>query len=295
VLHVRQRPLWRVYLQLGRVSNLPTVWTNCIAGVMLAGGSPSGVLFLTTLTGVSLVYVAGMFLNDAFDRDFDRQFRKERPIPAGEIDSRTVFAVGFGLLIAGEVLFLSGAFGLGAGADHAFAGLLLAAVVVYYDYRHKRDPLSPLIMALCRFMVYAVAATSVASGVPSRAVTGGLVLLAYLIGLTYIAKQENLRSLQRLWPLLFLAAPILYGWPAFVAWGAGTLAFVLLAGAIVYAVSRVAAGKFNVPRAVVTLIAGISLVDAVLVSNAQGASIWVWCALSGFVATLLLQRAVSGT
>ena len=28
-------------LALGRVSNLPTVWTNCLAGAMLAGGGSS--------------------------------------------------------------------------------------------------------------------------------------------------------------------------------------------------------------------------------------------------------------
>ena len=30
-----------VYLRLGRVSNLPTVWTNVIAGALLAGAPPS--------------------------------------------------------------------------------------------------------------------------------------------------------------------------------------------------------------------------------------------------------------
>ena len=28
---------WRTYLRLGRVSNLPTVWTNVLAGVVLIG------------------------------------------------------------------------------------------------------------------------------------------------------------------------------------------------------------------------------------------------------------------
>ena len=37
-----------VYLRLGRVSNLPTVWSNTIAGVVLAGGSP-GALAVASL------------------------------------------------------------------------------------------------------------------------------------------------------------------------------------------------------------------------------------------------------
>ena len=38
-----QRPapkqaLWKTLLDLGRVSNIPTVWTNCLAGWLLGGG-----------------------------------------------------------------------------------------------------------------------------------------------------------------------------------------------------------------------------------------------------------------
>src|SRR5690348_3930760 len=103
---IRTQPRWRVYLKLSRISNLPTIWTNAIAATVLAGSEPSGTAFIATVVGLSLVYTAGMFLNDAFDSDFDRRFRKDRPIPAGEIGSREVFAVGFGLLALGEGAFL---------------------------------------------------------------------------------------------------------------------------------------------------------------------------------------------
>ncbi len=33
---------WRTALKLGRVSNLPTVWSNVIAATALAGGAPGG-------------------------------------------------------------------------------------------------------------------------------------------------------------------------------------------------------------------------------------------------------------
>ena len=61
---------WKVALELGRVSNLPTVWTNTIAGVALAGTSPADSRVPWLLLALSLCYVAGMFLNDAFDREF---------------------------------------------------------------------------------------------------------------------------------------------------------------------------------------------------------------------------------
>ena len=52
---------WSTALRLGRVSNLPTVWTNVLAGIVLSDAAvtaPSAVLLLLSL---SLFYVAGMF------------------------------------------------------------------------------------------------------------------------------------------------------------------------------------------------------------------------------------------
>ena len=72
-----------VALRLGRVSNLPTVWTNALAGTALAGGEIWTRPTLLVAVGLSLLYVSGMYLNDAFDRDIDALERPDRPIPAG--------------------------------------------------------------------------------------------------------------------------------------------------------------------------------------------------------------------
>lgn len=58
-----------VYGRLGRISNLPTVWTNTVAGVVLAGGSLHEGGLPALLAAFTLFYTGGMFLNDAFDRD----------------------------------------------------------------------------------------------------------------------------------------------------------------------------------------------------------------------------------
>jgi hypothetical protein len=97
-----------VALRLGRVSNLPTVWTNALAGIALAGVSPWHWATLPAAAGLSLTYVGGMYLNDAFDRGIDAQERPDRPIPAGQADPNTVFAIGFGLLLGGAALLLLG-------------------------------------------------------------------------------------------------------------------------------------------------------------------------------------------
>src|SRR6185436_16123053 len=93
-------PYWRTFLILGRVSNLPTVWSNCLAGWLLGGGGEVKRLLVLSL-GASLVYLGGMFLNDAFDAEFDQQHRSERPIPSGAIRVEVVWRWGLAWLAAG--------------------------------------------------------------------------------------------------------------------------------------------------------------------------------------------------
>lgn len=95
---------WADALRLGRVSNLPTVWTNMLAGVVLAGGGVLEVQSLGLLLALSLFYVGGMYLNDAFDAEIDARERPERPIPSGRVSRGFVFALGFGALAAARAL-----------------------------------------------------------------------------------------------------------------------------------------------------------------------------------------------
>src|SRR5438874_5434482 len=96
------RPYWRTLLILGRVSNLPTVWSNCLAGWILGGGG--GLRRLALLcSGATFLYVGGMYLNDAFDAQFDVQHRLERPIPSGAIQAAAVWKWGLSWLVIGLV------------------------------------------------------------------------------------------------------------------------------------------------------------------------------------------------
>ena len=88
------------YLLLGRVSNLPTVWTNTLAGATLAGAAVAPGRLTLLAAAFSLLYTGGMYLNDAFDRESDARERPERPIPSGRVRAGSVFAIGFGLLAA---------------------------------------------------------------------------------------------------------------------------------------------------------------------------------------------------
>ena len=284
-------------LRLGRISNLPTVWTNVLVGALLAGGTLGDPRLPLLLLALSLFYVGGMFLNDAFDHEFDAVHRPERPIPSGQVSARQVFVIGFGLLAMG----MAGVAGASRGADGLpawralAAGAALAAAIVYYDAHHKGNPLSPLIMGLCRVFVVLTAAFSVAVVLPNAVALAAVALLCHLIGLTYIAKQEHLDRMGTLWPLGFLAVPVLYGLYLAMSVPLAWLPLVLYVAVLVFALNRLRRrARGDVPRAVVTLIAGMSVLDGVVLAGA-GWIAPVALAIAAFVLTLALQRWVSGT
>ncbi len=286
-----------IALKLGRVSNLPTVWSNVLTGIGLAGTATADFRLLLLVVSLSLFYTGGMFLNDAFDRGFDANARPERPIPSGQVSAAQVHLFGFGMMVVGLVLL--------AWVGYRYepltqwrpvaAGLALAGAIVFYNWHHKNNPLSPLVMGVCRMLVYLTAALAVSAVVPARVISAAVILLCYLIGLTYAAKNEHLGRLENIWPLAFLAVPLIYGIYLAMAQPMVVLPLVALAVWVLYALSLLRRRKpGDVPRAVVSLIAGISVLDAMLLTGA-GAVMLAWFAIAAFGVTLALQRWVSGT
>ncbi|MEJ6000135.1 UbiA family prenyltransferase [Paucibacter soli] len=287
-----------IALRLGRISNLPTVWSNVLVGAMLAGGGSSApLLLLLLMLALSMFYVGGMFLNDAFDREFDARHRPERPIPAGQVSARQVFVVGFALLalgMAGVAWASRGPDGVPAWRALA-ASAALAAAIVLYNRHHKGNPLSPLLMGLCRVLVYLTAGFSLATVLPTALYLAAFALLCHLIGLTYIAKQEHLDRIGALWPLGFLAVPVLYGGTLAVAAPLVWLPLLIYVAVLAFALNLLRRrARGDVPRAVVTLIAGMSVLDALMLAG-NGQMLPAVLAMAAFVLTLALQKWVSGT
>ena len=110
-------------------------------------------------------------------------------------------------------------------------------MITVYDAWHKENPLSPVVMGLCRVLVYLTAALAVAGAIDPAVWGGAVVLLCYLIGLTYVAKQENLTEVRHLWPLAFLGAPFLYAWRSLLDAGAGAILYLAFLGWVVFALS----------------------------------------------------------
>ena len=286
-----------VLLRLGRVSNLPTTWTNVLAGVYLSGARPDTRTLVLIALAASLFYVGGMYLNDAFDREIDAKERPERPIPSGRISAAAVFSAGFGMLLSGLLVVTWIAWNADAGAGAVVAAAALGAMIVFYDMFHKGNPLSPLVMGLCRVLVYGVAALAAGGRPEGLFWFGCAALLCYLIGLTYVAKQENLREFRGAWPLLFLAVPFTYPlvYAAALEHTAGLVFYGALAAWIVYTLGfLLRPQRRNIPRAVGHFIAGISLLDGLLIAGQGQALVAGTCALA-WLLTLILQRVVPGT
>ena len=281
--------LIRTLLILGRVSNLPTVWSNCLAGWLLSGGG-EWARFASLCAGASLLYIGGMFLNDACDVRFDAQHRAGRPIPSGAISARNVWLLSFILFASGVALLAS----LGK-----FTGLLalgLFVCIVAYDLIHKRTALAPLLMAGCRFLLYLVAASATANVITGKTFWCAGTLAAYIVGLSYIARKETERSQINGLVVPLLVAPVLSG--CMFATTSNAVVAVLLAGLflvwLIWSMRQVVTNKDGaVGRAVSGLLAGIVLVDMLAVQGGGGVMPLVFVLL--FVSALILQRKIPAT
>jgi uncharacterized membrane protein len=277
-----------VLLVLGRISNLPTVWTNVLAAAVLSGADSFAANLPAVLLAMTCFYCGGMYLNDAFDRRVDAKERPERPIPSGRISASTVFVIGFVLLAAGILLLDL----YGSAARHA--GMALAAAIIAYDVFHKSNPLAPLVMGLCRALVYVGTAAALGAVNPLVLIAAAAVF-SHVVGLTYAARQESLDRIGSLWPLAVLAIPLALALPGAMSLWLVWIAWLALAAADLIAVQmlRVRARPGAVAVAVGTLIAAISLVDALFVAPLAPEFALV-CA-AGYALTRLLHRVVPGT
>lgn len=226
----RTAPNLKTWMTLGRVSNLPTVWTNTLAAALLASSAgalapPSSLVWLLLLVALSLLYLAGMLLNDWLDADWDRQHDNPRPITLGLISRQQV-----GLAIALLLLLATAAVaGLSQLTDqpHWLLGsaLLLLACILGYNLLHKKYAHSVWLMGACRSALYLTAAASLAVP-PGPIWLCALLLGVYISGLTYLARQEHRNQLLSRLPLLLMLSPLVLAlytdnpwfWPVLLLW-----------------------------------------------------------------------------
>lgn len=184
-------------LDLCRISNLPTVWTNVLAAVVLSGVPFSWFNFFMLALSMSLLYSGGMCLNDICDVDRDHTKKPFRPLPSGKISIKLAYIFTAALfVIALSLLF---AFPYKA-AIHA--GFLLVVVIVTYDIFHKSHPLSVFLMATCRLMIFVVSALAVSGAVGLLVAMAGSFQFLYTLAISVAARHENRKQMPYNFPAI---------------------------------------------------------------------------------------------
>ncbi|MCG8600830.1 MAG: UbiA family prenyltransferase [Verrucomicrobiales bacterium] len=287
----------RTLLILGRISNLPTVWTNVAVGWFFSGGGWTAELGWL-VAGISFLYIGGMTMNDAIDAKWDRKHAPDRPIPSGKISHRATWVVCILETIGGVALLTRF-----TSAHPLLIGGLIFCVVLY-NLLHKHWKGSVLLMGLCRAFVYVAAGSAVATQTSSIEVPGilyaisGAVVL-YIAGITLAARNEHLDSpvgtsfLNRILLMLPVLFPLL---------GARTVPtdslYVAITVVGVFGIwawivlSRKALSE-KIPKGIALLIAGIAFYDAAILAFADWRA--AFAALACFLLTLGLQKVVPAT
>ena len=275
---------------LGRVSNLPTVWSNCLAAWVLSGGGEWKKFALVLASGSSL-YLGGMFLNDACDAEFDRRHRQDRPIPKGSIARGEVWAWGLALLLAGVLLAIP------LGGRALECALTLLAAIVAYDLWHKRHPFTVGLMAGCRALLYLLAGIAAAGTVSNHLMEAAAGMAAYILGISLLARHESSTNRPPKWPMLLLAMPVV---PAALHTSSDTFAatavgLVLFTVWLAIALGPLRSAKPQTGRAVGRLLAGIVLADGLQIFSV--APSWTYAMLLAvlFGLMLSLQRRIPST
>jgi 4-hydroxybenzoate polyprenyltransferase len=279
---------FRTHLVLGRVSNLPTVWSNCLAAWVLAAGTLVPTLFVMTV-GISLIYIGGMYLNDALDAPWDVEHKRDRPIPRGEVAQPTVLILSVFYLVAGLVAVF------GEGWPAFLVAFALVALVIVYNFVHKKISWSPLLIAPARGLLYITVGLAAILGLNESVVVWAILLTLYVVGLSYVAKVEETNVFKRYAPLLLMLLPA--AWVIYRERDPLSIAFsVLFLAWLGYAFFFIFAPRVrNLKRSVSAMLAGICLVDLLAVTQTDQGWPWQAACLALFALALLFQRFIPAT
>lgn len=203
----RGRSQLRAYLQLFRIPAVFTAIADVTMGLLFVrrGAEPYEAWF-ALIAASSLLYTAGMVLNDVYDVDLDARERPERPLPSGRIPAAQAARLGYGLLIAG--VFASALAGYLVGPPvwlawrSGLVGCTLALTVWLYDAVLKGTPVGPLVMGACRTLnvLMGMSLSAPADVPPSLLHFDPSELLVavgigvYVSGVTWYARAEAVRS-----------------------------------------------------------------------------------------------------
>ncbi|MGJ8657805.1 MAG: hypothetical protein ACSHX6_15260 [Akkermansiaceae bacterium] len=180
----------KALLATGRISNLPTVWCNCLTATLILLNLspvsqqlfssdqefPTGAFYLVAISLIlssTLLYVGGCFLGDAIDSEFDKKHKPNRPIPSGLLSKKLISISAWSMLLIGLLLpvvfhYIPNpitSYGISPkSADYSWQQMtavpFLFSAIVLYSIFHKRYPIIGLpLIGLCRLSLVIFAAS----------------------------------------------------------------------------------------------------------------------------------------
>jgi 4-hydroxybenzoate polyprenyltransferase len=136
----------------------------------------------------SLLYIAGIVLNDYFDIEIDKRERPSRPLPSGNISKRNA------LTIAIVALLIANTLALVISVTSFAVSLALTLLIIAYDYRLKHGLLGPFAMGGSRFLNVILGASPVLLYLNnhSYAIVGAAAssVFVYIVSITILSKKE---------------------------------------------------------------------------------------------------------
>jgi hypothetical protein len=183
------------YFQLCRMPAVFSAIADICCGYALTHRQPPTlepypVFGLLVLASCGL-YLAGMILNDVFDRHIDALERPRRPIPSGRVSLVAAVRLAVILLLVGNLAAVCASFTSGCLA------LILTTAILAYDGGLKNTLLGPVVMGSCRFLNILLGASAVGGltdvfTAPQLAIAAGMGI--YITGVTIFSRQEAAHS-----------------------------------------------------------------------------------------------------
>jgi heme O synthase-like polyprenyltransferase len=143
--------VFNTYIVLIRLPNVFTAASNILSGYFTIVATVSSFinehpLYLAGLMiSSSLLYVAGIVLNDYIDIEIDKKERLTRPLPSGKITKRKALTIAISSMIAANVITLV------INWTSFVIAVILTTIIIAYDYGLKNNNIAgPITMGLAR-------------------------------------------------------------------------------------------------------------------------------------------------
>jgi 4-hydroxybenzoate polyprenyltransferase len=180
----------RAYLQLMRFPAVFTALGDIFLGFLLTHETLAPVeSFMLLALASSGLYLAGMVLNDLFDRHIDARERPGRPIPSSRIAPSAAAALGCGLMVVGPLCAVL------VSLPSVAIALVLVGLILAYDRFLTHLSVGPIAMGGCRFFNVMLGASAAGTHTWERPqLFVALAMGTYVAGVTWFARQEAAQS-----------------------------------------------------------------------------------------------------